>query len=43
VRLVGVLTVMAGLVHQARGLPLLEGIPAWFGYVLIEVGLVKTF
>lgn len=43
VRLVGVATVLVGVLHQAGRIAILEGIPAWFGYVLIAVGVVEVF
>lgn len=43
VRLLGVATVLVGVLHQAGRVAFLEGIPAWFGYVLIAVGMVETF
>ena len=43
VRLLGVATALVGLLHQAGKFAPLAGIPAWFGYVLIGVGLVETF
>ena len=43
VRLLGVATILVGMLHQAGRIAVLEGIPGWFGYVLIAVGMVETF
>ena len=43
VRAMGVAMVLAGLLHTAGRFALLEGIPLWFGYVLIGIGFVDVF
>jgi hypothetical protein len=43
VRAVGVATVLVGLLHNAGRIPLLAGIPAWFGLVLVGIGFLEVF
>lgn len=43
VRAVGVAFVLVGLLHTAGRIALLDGIPLWFGYVLVGVGFVDVF
>lgn len=42
-RLFGVVLVLLGVLIQAGRIEALAWVPAWFGYVLIAVGLVDTF
>lgn len=43
VRTMGVAMVLVGLLHTAGRFAPLEGIPLWFGYVLIGIGFVDVF
>lgn len=43
VRAVGVGFVLVGLLHTAGRVAVLGGIPLWFGYILIGIGLVDAF
>lgn len=43
VRAVGVVTFLVGLLHESGRIPLLEGVPQWFGYVLMAIGLFESF
>ena len=43
VRVVGVATLLAGVLHTAGRIPLLADVPRWFGYVLVGIGFVEVF
>ena len=43
VRFVGVAFVLIGLLHTAGRIALLDGVPVWFGYVLIAIGFIDVF
>ena len=43
VRFAGVVTVLIGVLIEAGRLPLIAGIPPWFGYILAVIGLIEVF
>ena len=43
VRAMGVALVLVGLLHTAGRIPVLAGLPLWFGYVLIGIGFLDVF
>ena len=43
VRAFGVAMVLVGLLHTAGRIALLDGVPLWFGYVLVGIGFFEVF
>lgn len=43
VRATGVAFVLVGLLHNAGKFAPLEGVPQWFGYVLVAIGFFDVF
>ena len=43
VRVVGVATLLAGVLHTAGRISLLADVPRWFGYVLVAIGFAEVF
>ena len=43
VRAIGVGFVLVGLLQTAGRIALLDGIPHWFGYVLVGIGFIDVF
>ena len=43
VRVIGVATLLAGVLHTAGRIPLLADVPRWFGYVLVAIGFAEVF
>ena len=43
VRAIGVVFVLVGLLQTAGRIALLDGIPRWFGYVLVAIGFIDVF
>lgn len=43
VRAIGIAFVLVGLLHTAGRIALLDGVPLWFGYVLVGIGFIDVF
>lgn len=43
VRVIGVATLLAGVLHTAGRIPFLADVPRWFGYVLVGIGFFEVF
>lgn len=43
VRAIGIAFVLVGLLHTAGRVALLDGVPLWFGFVLVGIGFIDVF